>query len=169
MKKIEVQPLKDEIFRKYGVYQNLLDDEGMAGRTFSMGSFRPDLVTLDFGNTTLPTISVCCISKKAKMVVDFLEYHQFTCEGILPLDDDIVIFVGLQAKGELSTEGIQAFLVPQGTFVKMNPMVIHGVQFPIHKEKAHVACMLPGRTFHNDFTGKVMEREEDKALLLYEC
>ena len=165
MKTIKVQKLKDEPFRKYGVDQNLLDSEGMKARTFPMGSFRPDLITLDFGKDMLPTISVCDITKPEKMEVGFLEYHSRTCEGILPLDDDVVIFVGL-CRGELTVDCIEAFYVPVGTFVKMNPMVVHGVQFPAHKEGAHVVCMLPGRTFHNDCTIRVLEREEEKAQLV---
>ncbi len=66
----------------------------------------------------------------------------------------------------MKAEGLEAFYVPQGTFVKMNPMVVHGMQFPVHKEEAHVICMLPGRTFHNDMTGWLIEDDQEKAVLV---
>ncbi len=166
MKEIKIQKLSDEKFRKYGIYQDLLDNDGMASRTFPSGGFYADLIFMDFGKETLPTISVCHIKKAEKNIVDFLEYHQSTCEGLLPLDDDVIIFTGLQSGEELKAEGLEAFYVPQGTFVKMNPMVVHGMQFPVHKEEAHVVCMLPGRTFHNDMTGRLIEDDQEKAVLV---
>ena len=166
MREIKVQQLSDEGFRKYGVYQNLLDNESMASRTFPSGGFYADLVSLDFGGQNLPTISICHIKKSEKNIVDFLEYHQNTCEGLLPMDDDEILFTGLQMRGDLTTENLEAFYVPQGTFVKMNPMVVHGMQFPVHNEEAHVVCMLPGRTFHNDVTARRIEDDLEKAVLV---
>lgn len=66
MREIKVQQLSDEGFRKYGVYQNLLDNESMASRTFPSGGFYADLVFLDFGRQNLPTISICHIKKIGK-------------------------------------------------------------------------------------------------------
>lgn len=166
MREIKVQQLDEEKFRKYGIFQNLLDDKSMESRTFLSDSFYADLVFLDFGGQNLPTISVCHVKKTEKNIVDFLEFHQNTCEGLLPLDDDVLLFVGLQAKGELSTQNLEAFYVPKGTFIKMNPMVVHGMQFPVHNEDAHVVCMLPGRTFHNDVTVCRIEENEEKAILI---
>ena len=48
MREIKVQQLSDEGFRKYGVYQNLLDNESMASRTFPSGGFYADLYTSQF-------------------------------------------------------------------------------------------------------------------------
>ena len=63
MREIKVQQLSDEAFRKYGVYQNLLDNESMKSRTFPSNGFYADLVFLDFGGQNLPTISICHIKK----------------------------------------------------------------------------------------------------------
>lgn len=62
---------------------------------------------------------------------------------------------------------LEAFLVPKGTFVRLNPYIIHGAQFAIHEEEAHVLCLLPGRTFRNDMEA-VMLTEEERAVLVME-
>ena len=86
MKTIKVQLLSKEKFAKYGEYQNLLDDKSLAEKSIFPYSFFADVVKLDLGNTTLPTISVCQAVKPEKMEISMLEAHQFTCEGLLALE-----------------------------------------------------------------------------------
>ncbi len=167
MRTIKAQPLCNEAFRKYGVYQDLFNNEEMKSRVITEGDFYADLVALDFNPAgNLPTISMCHIKKKEKNVVSFLEYHKYTCEGLLPLDDDILIFVGIPGRGELTVDKLESFLVPKGTFVKLNPMVVHGSQFPVNNAEAHVVCMLPGRTFNNDMVFRIVENEAEMAELV---
>lgn len=68
MKEIKVRCLSDEAFRKYGVYQKLTADAEMKNRVIPCGDFYPDLLTLDFGKTTLPTVSCCHVYKQDRMV-----------------------------------------------------------------------------------------------------
>ena len=172
MKEIKVQKLSEEAFRKYGVYQDLTNNLEMAGRTITgngkgQGGFYADLVWLDFDRAkNNPTISMCHILKKEKNIVSFLEYHKCTCEGLFPFDDDIIIFVGIPGSGELSVDNLEAFYIPSGTFVKINPMIVHGTQFPVHKDEAHVICMLPGRTFANDKVARSITDESEMANLV---
>lgn len=70
MREIKVQQLNEEAFRKYGMYQSLTDNEQMKSRVIPCGSFYPDLLTLDFAQTTLPTISCCHVFRQEQMVVD---------------------------------------------------------------------------------------------------
>lgn len=58
------------------------------------------------------------------------------------------------------TESIEAFYVPKGTFVKLNPLIVHGTQYPVDKEDVHIVCMLPGRTFKNDMLSRRLETGE---------
>ena len=46
-------------------------------------------------------------------------------------------------------------------------LILHGTQFPVDVETAHIVCMLPGRTFMNDM---IMERlpEEGQAIVTIE-
>lgn len=161
MKRIEAKPLTAEAFAKYGTFANLLDDQELASRSIFPQNFFADVMTLNFGTTTLPSVSVCQVRKQEHNVIRALECHKFTCEGLLPLDGDVAIFVGTPAPGAaFSTDSVEAFLVPRGTFVKLNPLILHGTQFPVDSEQAHVLCLLPERTFMNDM---LMERlAEDK-------
>lgn len=167
MKIIKVQKLNDETFKKYGVYQDLFNDAQMLKRTVGIPSFHADVLSLDFGICgNLPTVSVCHATKIERNIVKFLEYHHFTCEGLLPLDSDIIIFVGVPGLDEISVNNLEAFLVPKGTFVKLNPCIIHGAQYVVGHEEAHVVCMLPGRTFKNDMSSRSLTEEVDMAELL---
>lgn len=168
MRTIKIQKLTDEGFRKYGVFQDLTNHTQMAQRVIPCGNFYPDLLTLDFGKTTLPTISCCHVHKQDRMIVDFLEYHQYTCEGLVALDDDVVIYVGMPEMGALKIENIEAFYLPKHTFIKFNPMIIHGGQFPVHQKEAHLICMLPGRTFNNDMVSRVITDENEKGELCFD-
>lgn len=81
MKTIKVQKLSNEKFARYGEYQNLLDDKELAKKSIFPGGFFADVMKLDLGSTTLPTVSVCQAMKPEKMEVKMLEAHQFTCEA----------------------------------------------------------------------------------------
>lgn len=168
MRQIKVQKLTKKGFQKYGVFQNLLDSKTLSEKSiFSVGFFA-DLITLDFSGSTLPTISVCHVKKQEKNIVKFLEAHQYTCEGLLPLDADVIIFVGTPGYQGLSVETLEAFYVPAGTFVKLDPLIVHGTQYVVHKEEAHIVCMLPGRTFKNDMIAQPLTSQEEMAEIIYE-
>jgi ureidoglycolate lyase len=166
MKTIKAQQLSPEAFQKYGVYQNLLDKDDLAKKSLLPPfGFFPDIITLDFDSRSLPTVSVCHVTKTAKNIVSFLEAHQHTCEGLLPLDGDVIIFVGA-AFGEprtFSVDMLEAFIVPKGTFVKLNSMVLHGTQFPVSDPEVHILCMLPARTFKNDMLANMIADEDKRA------
>lgn len=164
MKILKAKPLDPESFRKYGVYQDLLDDASTAAHNINGASgFRPDLITMNFGTTTQPSISVCRVEKQERNIVGFMETHQYTCEGIIPLDGDVVVYVGVPGRGEYTVENLEAFIIPKGTFVKYNPLIVHGSQFPVDKDVVHLICMLPERTFRNDFTFTLIKEEDKKA------
>ncbi|RGQ52003.1 hypothetical protein DWY96_04880 [Roseburia inulinivorans] len=165
MREIEVKQLTEEGFRKYGLYQNLLDDESLAQNAVFPRTFFADVLgPLDFGNGNLPTVSVCQVEKKEEKRIDFIEFHEHTCEGILPLDGDVILFVGTPGIYGLTPEHIEAFYVPRGTFVKMNPLIVHGNQFSTSENTVHSMCLLAGRTFHNDMHVKQLS-EEEKILI----
>ena len=165
MHQIKAKPLTPEAFRKYGTYQNLLDDESLARNSIRTGGFFPDLITLNFGKDTLPSVCLCSVKKRDKRIIGFLEAHGKTCEGLLPLDADVIIYVGVPGR-EYSVLDCEAFIVPKGTFVKMEPLILHGTQYTIDTDEAHILCMLPERTFNNDMIAKRIEKEEDMAEII---
>ncbi|NLO46990.1 MAG: hypothetical protein GX111_01510 [Clostridiales bacterium] len=170
MKTIKARQLSPEAFQKYGVYQNLLDTDELAKKSLLPPfGFFPDMITLDFDSRSLPTVSVCHVTRTEKNIVSFLEAHQYTCEGLLPLDGDVIIFVGA-AFGEpktFSVEMLEAFIVPKGTFVKLNSMVLHGTQYPVSAQEVHILCLLPARTFKNDMLANMIMDEDKRAEIVF--
>lgn len=166
MKEIKVKALEQQAFARYGEFINLLDEGALAAKSIFPHSFFADVIKLDLGDTTLPTVSVCLAKRQEEKRIAMLEAHQFTCEGLLPLDDDVIIFVGIPLPGKkFSVDTVEAFYVPQNTFVRLDPMIIHGTQFAVHRETAHVACFLPGRTFRNDMLAEFLP-EEGQAVIV---
>lgn len=167
MTQIVAKPLSAEGFAKYGAFQNLLDTEDLAKKSLLPPfGFYPDVMTLEFGGS--PTVSVCHVKKGEKNIVGFMEAHARTCEGLLPIDGDVIIYVG-SAFGppeRWDPSRLEAFIVPKGTFVKLNPLVIHGSQYAIDSDEVHLLCMLPARTFHNDMLSSVIKDENKVELVL---
>lgn len=163
MRKITIRKLNDQSFQRYGAFQDLLDDASLAKASVNPSSFFADVVKMEFGGSLQPSVSVNSLRKADKMVVRFLEYHRYTCEGILPIDGDVVLFVGIPLRGKLTPDNIEAFLVPKGTFVRLDPLITHGVLFPV-AETAHALCLLPARTFANDMEARLLAEEEQIEL-----
>ena len=167
MHQIKAQPLTEAAFRKYGTFQNLLDDESLAQNGIRSGGFFPDMLTLNFGKDTLPSVCVCSVQKKP-MIIASMEVHGKTCEGLLPIDADVVVYVGIPARNveDFSVKDCEAFIIPKGTFVRYEPLVMHGTQFPLNADAAHLLCMLPQRTFFNDMHVKRLTDDADKAEII---
>ena len=160
MKTIRAQELSRKAFRQYGVYQNLLDNEDLAEASVRKAGFFADVVTLNFGGNTLPTVSACHVKKEEKNIIPMIEAHKNTCEGLLPLDADVIMFFGKVVNGEPDPQTVEAFIVPKGTFVKVEPLIVHGRQFAVNAAEAHVLCLLPQRTFNNDMIKKILNDDE---------
>lgn len=158
MRQIKIQPLSQQAFRRYGDYICLTDDAALAGASVFSTGFFADVLPLEFGGALFPTVSINSL-KRCDRIVRFIEYHRRTCEGILPLDTDIIMFVGLPVMGRLSVEHIEAFYVPRYTFVKLNPLIIHGSVFCV-ESSGHSMCLLPCRTFANDMEMKRLNGDE---------
>ena len=150
MRKIKAQKLTPEAFQNYGTYQNLYDlgDRVEEWENGAKGFF-PDLVKMNFGCGNPVTASVCKVLQSDGNVIEFTEIHKYTGEGILPLDGDCIIHVGKGFKGVNSAK-IKAFYIPKGTFVSLDPGIMHGKQIAYNQELVHVLILLPGRTYGND-------------------
>lgn len=158
MRRIQARELSEEAFRKYGIYTNLYDIEEMRKTPPGDSGFYPDLMTLNFSAETLTSVNISKIRKRENKAA-VLEYHNRTCEGLLPLDGDCLIFVGQACRG-FNSEVLEAFRIPCGTFVKLNPGTIHGTQFCIDQEWVRVLILLPEGTYRNDCVKKALEIEE---------
>ncbi len=164
MRKIKAKPLTRENFRKYGDFCNLLDKKefGFGIDPGSKSEFWPDILTMSLGNTSILSFGMACL-EKTEAVITMIEYHKHTCEGILPLDADCLVFAGCSL-GDFPTEDLEAFRVPKGTLLRYHPGVLHGSQFLVEAEKGNVLIFLPERTYVNDMHYRVLE-EEDQILI----
>lgn len=144
MRKIKAKPISAEAFKGYGSFTDLMNPEG-----FSLGDFYQDRVKMHFSGQMQAAFSPLLVRKPEKMIVSTAEFHNTTQEGILCLDDDVIVHVAPAGK-EPVPELTEAFLVPQGTFVCLNTGVWHLSAIPVHKDLAHVLIVLPERIYNND-------------------
>lgn len=151
MQTVKAKRISKENFSLYGEITDMFHPDGFGFGKGTESAFYPDTVTLHLGTGNDPAICVCQVKKREPVITNY-EYHDFTCEGLLPLDADILIYAGW-GYGEIHSDCIEAFLVPKGTFVKLKPGVLHGTQFVADGGQATVLCELPSRTFAVDFKG----------------
>lgn len=144
MRTIKAKPITVENFQLYGSFTKILEPTG-----FSLGDFYPDKCHFPV-STQLPiTFSPLITHKPAEYIVTTAEYHDYTCEGVVPMDDDMIIHVAPASK-EPIPHLTEAFLVPKGTAVRLNPGVWHLAALPVNLEEGHVLIVLPERTYKND-------------------
>lgn len=158
MREIKARELTPEAFRKYGTYCDLYDIEEFRKTPPGDSGFYPDILRLNFSGGTMPTVNVSKIRKRENKVA-VMEYHNRTCEGLLPLDGDCLIFVGQGCKG-FDTERLEVFRIPKGTFVVLNPGTVHGTQFCTDQEWVRILILLPERTYENDCVKYNLKPEE---------
>lgn len=144
MRTIHAVPITVENFQLYGSFTKVLEPSG-----FSLGDFYPDKCRFPVNGQLPITFSPLETRKPEKMVVTTAEYHNFTCEGVIPMDDDVVLHVAPASKDPVP-ELTEAFLVPKGTAVRLNPGVWHLAALPVNLDVAHVLIVLPERTYQND-------------------
>lgn len=166
MKQIKAKNMTIENFCKYGDFVNLLDETEVAKRAVFSDGFAPDVISLDFSVTASPSISLCTVKKSEQNIITFIEAHRNTCEGIFPIDGDVIIYVCAPDFDGFHEEKTEAFYVPKGTFVKINPLIGHGTQYPVDSKEVHLICMLPLRTFHNDTIDKPLNISQHIEIIM---
>ena len=144
MRIIKAKELSMEAFATYGSYYDMLNPKGSY-----FGTFYNDKIILPVSGNMPIAFSTMLAKKQDKMVVSIVEYHNTTGEGILPLDGDVVIHVAPASK-EPVPEQTEAFIVPKGTFVKLNTGVWHKAPIAISQEIVHIMIALPERVYKND-------------------
>ena len=149
MRKAVVQELTVDSFGKYGRFANMINPKAVKLGAEPLEFYR-DMVPLDLGCKGIAMFSVCRVLKRPE-VVDVSEFHTACAEGMLPLDSDILIHVGIATpRGEVPVEQFEIFRVRKGTFVAINPGVWHHGPFVHGSDVANVLIVLPERTYAND-------------------
>ncbi len=154
MRTIKVKELTAENFKHYGSFASMVNPEGP-----SLGDFYNDQVEFPVSGNLPIAFSPLVSRKPEKMIITTVEYHNTTCEGVMPLDDDAILHVAPASKDPVP-ELTEAFYVPKGTFVKLNVGVWHLAALPVHNDVMHVMITLPERIYMNDCV-VVDYKEED--------
>ena len=138
MKEITAVKINPTDFAPFGTYCSMTEPKGYPLQG-EIHKFYPD------------RISGTCMGSMA-------EYHTTTWEGIVALDDDMIIHVAPASAGTPVPELTKAFLVPKGCMVKINAAIWHLCPLPVNNDVLHAMIILPECTYANDCT--VVEFEE---------
>lgn len=149
MREITAQALSLEKFAPYGAFADMTAPSGEKFGASPIAFYR-DMVQLPLGQATSASLSIVQTAAR-DMVVDVSEYHTNVGEGILPLDEDIIIHVAPATDTDTPPAGrIEAFIVPKGTLVVLRPGVWHHAPFTVSGKTANTLIILPERTYAND-------------------
>jgi ureidoglycolate hydrolase len=150
MIKVKAKPLTAEAFRKYGRFSGAF---GEGEYYFDLGCchFHRDMIQQNLSRESVVSYSICH-SFKRPAEVDWLEYHDYTEETIMPIDSGVVMCVAPAVQGSACPKDeVEAFFVEAGTIVTIRPGVWHGIPFVNGaREDAHILCVLPERTYAKD-------------------
>ena len=143
-------------FAPFGTFYYMTEPEGYPLQG-EIHSFYPDRISgTCMGSMGFSPISV----KKDDRVIKMAEYHTTTLEGIVALDDDMIIHVAPASGGTPVPELTKAFIVPKGCMVKINPAIWHLCPLPVHNDVLHAMIILPECTYANDCTVVEFSQED---------
>ena len=161
MRTTKVRELSVEEFQPYGTYAALIDPGSEKIGSPPVEFFR-DMVQQDLAGASAASFSACRVEKRP-LVVDVAEYHTRAAEGILPIDNDVLLHVAPATPPDdgVPLDKIVVYRVPKGTMVVLRPGVWHHAAFTANDQPANVLIVLPERTYANDC--EVFElKEEDR-------
>jgi ureidoglycolate lyase len=150
MKTVKVEELSVEKFLPFGFYANLINPDAEKLGAAPIEFFR-DMVQQDLGGAPSASFSTLRVEKR-EPVIDVTEYHAMTGEGILPLDNDVLLHVGPATASDAGVplDKIRVFRVPKGTMVVLRPGVWHHAPFTVDDKPVNILIVLPERTYAND-------------------
>jgi ureidoglycolate lyase len=154
---VHPEDLEPARFAPFGQYASLTGADGPHLGAAPIVFYR-DQLPLETGGKS-PTFATCRVEPR-DFVIDTMEYHSSTGEGILPLDGDVLVQVApATATGAPYPEDeVRVFRVPRGTMLAIRPGVWHHAPFALGSEAVNVLIVLPERTYANDT--RVLELSE---------
>jgi len=146
MRTIKAEKISIEAFAPFGSFHSMMEPTGLP-LCGAIHKFYPDRVTgAMVGTMAFSPLEV----KKNDLVIRQAEYHVSTWEGIMPVNDDMIIHVSPASGSYPNVDETKAFIVPKGTFVKLNAAIWHLVPSPVNEETLHVMIVLPECTYATD-------------------
>ena len=160
MRTVQIQELQVEAFMPFGFYANMIDPDTEKIGAPPVEFFR-DMLQQELGNAGRVSFSTCRVESR-ELFIDATEYHSTAGEGILPLDNDVLMHVGpaTPADGRIPLDKIEVFRVPQGTMVALRPGVWHHAGFTTNGKPANMLIVLPERLYANDCHGFELEEQD---------
>ena len=144
-KEVKVKELTVEAFKPYGSYANMVKPTRP-----KMGGFHPDMAVMTLGQANEAAFSVTQVLKKEN-IIDAMECHNRTGEGILPLDGDVLVHVAPASRTDkVPMDQVEVFRVPKGTLLILRPGVWHCAPFAENADVVNILVVLPERTYAND-------------------
>jgi len=159
MGKISIKILTSDNFKIYGSFSNMINP-----KAHRLGpepvEFYPDIEQLNLGLTNNASFSVVRVTKRP-LLVQKLEFHNNSCEGLLPIDGDVLIHVAIATRnGEVPLDQIEVFFVPKGTLVILRPGVWHHAPFAFGHDVVNALIILPERTYAKDCFVTIIPEEK---------
>jgi len=158
MKKVCVQELSEEKFKKYGSFAQMINpDAEFLGQ--EPIQFYRDILQYSTNDSNI------CFSvtraKKREMIIDYNEFHSYCYEALLPLDGDVIIHVApATSDANLPVDKVELYRVPKGTMIVLRPGVWHFAPFPINSGCVNTLVVLPERTYANDCQFFCLENDD---------
>lgn len=162
MKKIKIEKLDLKKFNEFGSYINVLNPSGtkLCGEYHEF--YRDAVLMHSSGNMPVGFSSII-VKKHLDNIVGCLEYHTYTEEVMLPLDDDAILCVSPSGLVDDMQQNLRAFLIPKGTLVTLRSGTWHYLPLPVNNEKLTALIVLPERVYANDL---IIKELDDKVSLV---
>ena len=164
MRTIKAEELNVEQFLPFGFYANCINPDTVKIGSAPIEFFR-DMVQQEMGGASIPSFGVCRVEKR-DMIINASEYHNYTGEGMMPLDNDIYFHVGPATVPDAAPplDDIRVFYAPKGTMIVLRPGVWHHAPFSVNGDPVNSLIVLPQRTYANDC--RVVEFPESDWILV---
>jgi len=155
MRDVAYRHLSLEAFAPYGRYASMIAPDADGRTAPKLGEppveFFRDLMQSGIAGDTTVSFGTCRVTRRPS-VIDASEYHDTSCEALLPIDGDVLMHVAPAGPGpRFPAEKVEVFLVPRGTMVVIRPGVWHHGPFVLAPASVvHCLVALPERLYARD-------------------
>lgn len=127
MSSVPVRELELSAFEPYGTFTRMIDNPRITAALPRPVVFRSEMIRVPLAEATTASFSICRVAPR-EFVITGGEYHNKASEGILPLDEVILIHVAPPTNPRMGipADQFELFRVPVGTMVVLRPGAGHG-------------------------------------------
>ena len=158
MKTIKAIPVTQENWAKYGYLANISDPGSAYGLGEYPCTFHRDMALAPMASSSPIAFGSLKVGKR-DMVIKDVEYHSYAAEVMMPMDSDVIMYVGPANSGQPEPDELEAFIIPKGTMTIFRAGMWHGAPFPLEESATLLIC-LPERSYLCD-TNKILLEEKD--------